>query len=244
MLNPVIAITALAAMFSVPLASAGATVAISGSLPDAVASGSVDGTAFVLPSEILPGSAGEVYFGSSSLSVGGAVINGIHGYGDPDPFVSFSIGVTDPGAPSDFQFAFTIPLSPLLIDGTTYAVHSSLGVTLTSSFGAVATITPDFGNIMLTNVGSCAAGVDIGTAFSSPPRTSTTQSFSANGTFVPIAGCDNTLTAFVAFTGSGGEANYGLTGEFDILAVPEPISLALLAPAVLGVIGAARRNRT
>lgn len=203
----------------------------------------IDGNSAPIPSGFVPGSASQVYFGSPTGPLGGSDITGdtfsVSGGGSIDPSINFALGVTDVGAPSTFTFAFTIPLSPSL-SGPIF-VLSTLGVTLTGSGTTAATITPVFSNLMLNNIGSCAAGVDIGTGFSTPASSSLTESFTAASTFTPSAGCDSSLTAYVSFSGSGGNTGYGLTGLFQV-EIPEPMTMSLLgAPAV--ALACIRRRR-
>jgi len=105
-----------------------------------------------------------------------------------------------------------------------------------------ATLTPTFGNVMLVNVGACAAGVDVGSGVTVASPGSNTVFFNDTGTYAPSAGCDDSLTAFIAFSGSGGNTNYGLTGGVVITGVPEPTSVGILGLAILGMLGVRRRS--
>jgi len=220
----------------------------------ASASATIDGISYAVPVTYDPASSPLVAFGNASSTgqsvlgnIGkGATISTLSAIGNVDPFIVFAVSVVDDLAPSTFAFAFSIPLAPDLLSfpaGTIFTVHSTLGVTLTATPGHVNTITPNVDpiSIMLNNVGSCAAGVDIGTTFSAPASTSVTQSFSATNSFTPIPGCSGTLDTLISFIGSGNSAAYGLTGLFEI-SVPEPASFAVLGAGVLALTGMRRRR--
>ena len=217
-----------------------------------IVSVSVDGQTASLAAGLAAGPNGAFAFNyanpATHLIIGSGVITLLQGTANGDPFVNFSIGVTDTSVSgSPFVFAFSIPLSPLLIDGKTYAVTSTLGVTLTAPAGITDTLTPTFGNTMLNNVGGCAAGVDIGDTLSivePNPAISLVRNYSASNTFVASAGCDDSLTAFIAFQGSGAQSAYGITGNFAIAQVPEPGGLAVFATGLMAAIGAARRRKS
>jgi hypothetical protein len=187
-------------------------------------------------------------FGSEdAIAVGGASGGLIRaeGTGDTDPFIAFAISATDLGSPSEFAFLFTIPIVPLTGPAT---VHAELGITITNGSPSPGvsidpgTIAPAF--IMSNNVGACAAGVDVGSSFSTP--TTDTQSFVADGIFPPSAGCDSSISVLVNFTGTGDGDNYGLTGRFEVtqLQVPEPTTLALLGMGLLAIAAMGTRRRT
>ena len=185
---------------------------------------------------------GTVTFSETNIAIGNAIITGINGTLASDPFLAFSLSVTDNSAGgSSFAFLFSIPLSPTLVGPQD--VHATLGVTATGIPGFSATVTPTFVDFMLNNVGACAAGVDIGApAFTAPARASVTHNYdSGDVVYIPNGGCDDQLTAFVAFDGTGHGTQYAMTGELDITPIPEPAALELFGIGLLGL--AALRGR-
>ena len=195
----------------------------------------VGGTTFTVGSGISGPST--VYFGNNPgtpTSFGNAEGTGlVSGSGKFDPFISFAASVIDLGAPSQFEFIFLVPLSPILTGPV--ATHATLGITITASPDGPASIAADLfpPTIMVSNIGTCAAGVDVGAGFSTPTSTTTVRSFDATGTFTPTAGCDSYMLVDVSFTGTGNSAAYSLTGLFEI--VPEPASAMILGTAILGL---------
>ena len=192
----------------------------------------IDNEVIDLGAGFVPGSSHDVYFGqapgqSSLFNQRGAAVR-LQGAADIDPFVIFALSVTDSDVPSTFDFVFVVPVSPVFTGNV--QVHSTLGITLTSPQGITSSIAPDlFPTIMISNIGACAAGVDIGDGYSSPPQSSTVRSFDATGVVPASVGCDSSLIVEVSFQGSGSGAQYGLTGLFEATAIPEPGSLVILS---------------
>ena len=182
--------------------------------------------------------------------------------------VNFSLpGLIDAGPPDGFLFGYVIATPFRLPDGIPVSVASMAAITLTpSTGGAATTIAPLIGysRIMQNYIGSCDAGVDIGTPFSSSATLPVTHTFKASNTFIPSPGCDSLLTVVIDFQGSGYGAIYGagpfifgdvvaagpasdipaptFSGWFEVTTIGEPASAALVAAAVLATVGFGRRR--
>ncbi|MBX9631137.1 MAG: PEP-CTERM sorting domain-containing protein [Burkholderiales bacterium] len=153
---------------------------------------------------------------------------------DPDPSISYSLSVTDFGAPSTFMFTFFTPIVPT---GFPNLVTASLAGTLTDSTGDGVTITPVGPTIQTSFVGAplttMGVGVDIGESVG------------------PIAGPGGStwtqLSVETGFTLSGGGDVAALLGFAGIVEgqlptrVPEPGALALVGVAFAALLAARRR---
>jgi hypothetical protein len=185
-------------------------------------------------------------------SAGSSIITNLNVNPDPGFTVANSFvdnGVYNPTVASDvFNFLSVDPSTPL-VDGQAYTVTATLGITETANpglgQGAIMGDAPGNVNLMLNNVGGCAAGVDVGGTGLGSTAGSTTQGFSATSTFIASAGCDSSLIADFTFAGNGGGNTYSLSESLTIepVPVPEPMGAALLGVGVLAlVLGSRRQN--
>jgi hypothetical protein len=162
---------------------------------------------------------------------------------DSDPKVSYGFGVTNTGTTTQ-TFTFTFPTTPLTVNlpAGLYTVSGSLS-------GSVSDGADD--GVVVSNllqksfVDSTDAGVDVG---SSTPLTFSGGAFSAP--FGPFNAVHNT-TAFPAISNISVQTSFDLSpgdsisfsGNFTIVAAPEPSGVGLGAVAALALIGLGLRTR-
>jgi hypothetical protein len=167
----------------------------------------------------------------------------ISGALDPDPAISYSIGVTDFGAPSVFGFFFS---SPIVVPAGPTSVNASISGGLTDFSGNGVTITPTGALLQISSVGPPVTnmGVDVGPTVSGGPglpgANYTYGAFGA-GPIAGPAGPWTTLSITLGFSLSGGNDSAALTGFAQI--VPEPSSVFMLGAGVLGLLYFARRRQ-
>jgi hypothetical protein len=210
------------------------TISAQASVIPLLTSATIDGESVYSGSPGVP-----VSFATQNVNGGSATVGGT---GDPDPFISFSIAVTDTGAASQFTLSFNIPISPSLVGPQ--EVRSTLSVTLTDGGTDGITITQGINPIMANLVGTCSAGVDIGTT-SSASASFGSNVFSPAPAGIPGVGCDSGMSVIIDFTGSGNGDQYGITGLFEVRNasnVPEPATVGLFAFGLAGL-GFSRRKR-
>ncbi len=167
----------------------------------------------------------------------------ISGVLDPDPTISYTIGVTDFGAPSIFGFFFS---TPIIVGASPTQVDASVSGGLTDFSGNGVTMTPTAAFLQISDVGAPTTnmGVDIGGIVSGGPAAPTTYPFSFSAGPQPgPAGPWTTLSVTVGFSLTGGQDSVGMTGIAQIVPVPEPSSVFMLASGVLGLLYFARRRR-
>jgi hypothetical protein len=192
---------------------------------------------------------------------GGSIV--MSGMLDPDPEISFSMGVVDPGAASNFSFMFVLPLSPQFPNPS--VVFDSLTGTVTNAVGPNVTVTAlgppagipvdgdgvtelqvytlsDDGGVTWKNVGLDAGPTQVTVT---PPATS--QLYGPPGGYnqgpIPtIAGGPWThMRVDLNFRLSGGSDAFSFSGSKVL--VPEPGTIVLLAFGVVGAAGLSRRRR-
>jgi len=102
----------------------------------------IDGEVVSVPLEITQEGKVTAWSFFGELAVGGedgAVLTGLNLVADPDPFLGYSIGVADLGAPSVFGFLFGTPIVPSSPPGT---VTSGFSASLTDGGDGAISITP------------------------------------------------------------------------------------------------------
>ncbi len=179
---------------------------------------------------------GEFDFSQSEIALGDDFINQLSFGGQVDPFLIYSVGIVDGGAPSSFLFVFSIPVA----GGPYNTASHTMSASLTDGGDGSISFTPTgaatdiaFASIDASNLGidlgglGCIAG---GGSSTCPPGGG---GFAASTGFGPSSPA--TMSVAVAFDGSGAFDTYGVTGslELDAASVPEPVS------AVLGGLGLA-----
>jgi hypothetical protein len=235
--------------FLVVLLLLSARGAHAGVLPVATASLTVDGINYTVP--VTPMAEGnKVYQIINNVTVGSEAqgfVAVISGAGDPDPAISYGLGVTDFGAPSSFSFSFTSPIVPT---GPPTAASAYVSGGLNNVSGGGVTITPtlpdsDGDGTPEVQVASVSTGgpfvnlgVDvgpilpnvgpIGAHFPYPP--SPASVYSAGPIAGPPGGPFTLMNVTAAFSLTGGGDSAALTGLASVV-VPEPSTWLL----VLGV---------
>jgi hypothetical protein len=191
--------------------------------------------------------------------VDGAILTGLNGSANPDPFLGYAIGITDIGASSTFGFVFGTPIVALSPPGT---VTSSFSASLTDGPGAgglgvgAKSITPGVPGVPVDGDGIAEVhvvndghpltndGLDLG-----PASGVLGGGASVHGPFnevgpLPGPGPWTWLQIDVNFTGSGGGDFYGLTGsaeKVETTRVPEAASTLFLTLVGLASCGLSRR---
>jgi len=170
---------------------------------------------------------------------------GISGVLDPDPSISYGITVTDFGLPSVFGFFFS---TPIIVGATPTTVDASVVGGLTDFTGNGVTITPTAAFLQIADVGAPTTnmGVNVGGPVSGgpgPPLAGYTYGAFLDGPQPGPAGPWTTLSLTVGFSLSGGQDTASLTGFAQIVEVPEPSSVCMLAMGALGLLYFARRRR-
>jgi hypothetical protein len=158
------------------------------------------------------------------------------GAANPDPVITYGLGITDFGAPSTFSFTFTSPIVPTG-PGTVASAYVSGGLNNVSGPGV--TITPTAGP--LVQVASVSSGgpfvnlgVDVGPAQSGvgpigahyPYPLPPASTYSAGPVAGPVGGPWTALSVTAAFSLTGGGDSVGLTGLASV--VPEPSTWLLV----------------
>ena len=177
----------------------------------------------------------------------------VGGSGRFDPVLTYSFSATNNnGIAVPFAADFAIPITPVSAGST---LISSLGFSLTDQSptnardGATESpfpIPPFNATAFQTFTGDgidLGSSVDIGTSASVGTTGSRTGIFNFDGTGVsPIA--FSTLDVHISFLLSGGGDNIGITGSVEVVDVPEPGTVAMLAGlGISGSVFALRRKR-
>lgn len=177
---------------------------------------------------------------SSPVQVGGASITWFDGLGDTDPLLNFDLTVTGGQSASPVDITLSIAVSPPF--NSLVAIAASLEATVTAppggggaSFGSLS------GNFMTQLIGVCDTGVDMGNILVNVPAGGSTDvTFTNSGTFLPSAGCNNSLGSHLTFTASAG-ASYHLIGNVTAnVLTPEPATIGLVVTGLAAALRAAR----
>jgi len=184
------------------------------------------------------------FTGYQYLGEDGTKVN-ISGVLDPDPAISYTIGVTDFGAPSVFGFFFG---SPIVIGATPTTVDASVVGGLTDFSGNGVAMAPTAAFLQISDVGppSTNMGVNVGgPGGGGPGAPGALYGYGpfADGPQPGPAGPWAILSVTVGFSLSGGQDSFALTGFSQIVEVPEPSSVCMLAIATVGLVFFARRRR-
>jgi hypothetical protein len=226
-------------------------VSYAGVLPIATASLTVDGISYPLP--VVPVvEEGKTYQVIPNVTIGDEALGFramISGAADPDPAISYGLGITDFGAPSTFTFIFTSPIVPT---GPPSISNAYVSGGLNNVSGAGVTITPilpdsDGDGAAEVQVASVSSGgpfvnmgVDvgplqansgpIGALYAYPPAPASLHSAGPLGG--PAGGPWTSLSVTAAFSLTGGGDSAALTGLASIV-IPEPSTWLLMAVGVV-----------
>jgi hypothetical protein len=165
-----------------------------------------------------------------------------------DPYVYYSYNVTNTSS-STMEYTASIPATTVSLAPGQYAVSSSLGISLTDAMpSSGVTIQPvsSPGAIQQAFVGANDAGVDLGTATITNGSFGSTSTTNYTGAAIyNLAAPATTISLSTSFDLSAG-ASVGLSGFFNVQAVPEPSSVGfglVAAGAFVFLMMRARRSR-
>lgn len=159
---------------------------------------------------------------------------------DPDPIITSALGVLDFGAPSNFNFFWSLPIVPTIGPVT---LKLTVGGSCTDNDSNGCNVTPNLASgLFADGLLDGTVFVSGGSLFSGPGGGS--GSFASTIFTVNLpAGPYNSLGLDLGFTGSGGGDAISFTLGVEVVnATPEPGSLALAALAI-GAAGVASRRR-
>lgn len=170
----------------------------------------------------------------------------ISGAGDPDPFNSFGLSVSDFAGPSSFVFTFIIPVIPCPPGSILKAVTTLSGSFTDGATGDGGSITPFLQPAVLASfTGAPLTGLsDIGGFAAFPGGGSSIYGPFSDTVFVGDPGF-TFLGLTAAFTGTGDGDIYTLSGSVvtTCLAIPEPASLVMAGVGLVAGLGVLRRRR-
>ena len=187
---------------------------------------------------------GQFHLVPAVYTFGDTTVEALPGPRDAGATMAYGIAVVDFGTASTFSFVLSMPIT--LDPGATTIVSSIVGgMTDFTGNGVGISTTGGFGTIQRSWVGApdTDLGVDVGPSLAVGPGPSgSLYNYGAYATG-PVAGPDlsgfTTLNVGVDFTASGDNDVIVLTGFTDIVVIPAPASMALLA----GVGLVSRRRR-
>jgi len=195
------------------------------------------------------------YFSVDALVTSAQGSATIHVLLNPDPFVNFSIATTNfVAGPTLFQFTFGTPIVP----GFYSSANSSLGGSVTDGPAAEVTVTNSGTDPFLVGNGTVAGlpvppsipgnlGVDIGTGPCVTGAAHTRNcpfpsAVAGANSFGPTFYDDLDATVTYLQSGLGSQATF--SGSVELLATPEPATVALLASGLVLLVGATRRRQS
>jgi len=159
-----------------------------------------------------------------------------NGYIDPDPFISYSVGITNStNVAQTYTFTFFTPLLPNVTGAN--LVSGSISGGVSDLFGDGVQFAPTATFVQISSVGGpiTGMGVDVGGAFSAglgtPGANYTYGAYSSGIVAGPVGGWSYMQTT-LSFTLSPFDA-VALTGFTQITPVPEPGPQAMLMAALL-----------
>ena len=149
---------------------------------------------------------------------------------DSDPYVLYSYNVTN-NSGSPMTYTASIPAVPASLAPGAYTVSSSLGISLTdASEGNSVSVSPAAGatSIQQGLIGGNDAGVDLGTATvtNSVFGSTSTTNYSGGPAVYNLSASASDISVTESFELSAG-ASAGISGFFNVQAVPEPSSIGL-----------------